>query len=239
MLLLAVAFLTSCSSKEQVAPADMVVEQEEVPKVLENNGSPVIVTVEQGGLVYAPEVLSLLEKSKNVTAYKYYFDTFKGGKYYEVFVREGKVRKVYSDVLKFGEEHYYNEVYLNSLDKEAVAVCTQGGVLCTSVWNKAFLVDYDTEKVSFVPVDLLFNLSYDAHKVGEEIFDNRKAVIIEFVNGKGMKEKLWLDAFYGVPLKQVVYDELGKEGEKHTFTHFIVGVSDEEVMLPASYERIN
>ncbi len=241
--LIALLFVVGCSPVVKQAPTSVEsVSPTTTPTpdiVSENREPSLTVTLEQGTPApsYDANISALLELNKKVHSYSYILDGTKGA-YFEIFVTQNFTKKVRSDTLKLKGDSYYNTIYLDNRKKTAVAVCDKPGISCSSVRLKAFTVDFSQESDFLTPFDALFNLSYNAHKVGEEIIDGRNTVIVEEVNSDAKKERLWIDYYYGLPLKTVVYESVkGKDValETHTFTHFIVGVNEEDVILPQEY----
>ncbi|MBI2666708.1 hypothetical protein HYX13_03795 [Candidatus Woesearchaeota archaeon] len=69
-----------------------------------------------------------------------------------------------------------------------------------------------------------------------ENVDGRSTEIIEDLNIEGKLERLSLDKFYGLPLKQVIYSSADPKSEmevKHTYTRLGVGqLKEKDVILP-------
>ena len=187
--------------------------------------------------MYDPIVNEFITKAKEVGAYRYTFDASKAGTY-DYYIYGQNTKKVYLVPIKLKGDVNYNEVYLDTLLQDAVVVCTKGVSSCTYAWKKAYDINYDLEKVDLTPLFIVENIPYSAKKVGEEVFDNQKTSIIEYMNGQGKKERLWMDHYTGLPLKQVIYSvdvENGdKELAKHTFTRVILNIKKSEVVFPAS-----
>jgi len=232
--------LLGCTKVVPSAPTIVEKASSEAPS--ENKEPAVLVTVEQGGLLpssptYDSNISSLLELNKKVVSYRYTLDASKGP-YYEIFVTPNFTKKVRSEPLYLKEEIYYDTVYLDYLKKTAIGVCAKPGITCSKVRQNAYPLNFEEESDFLTPFDTLVNLSYSAHKVGEEIIDGRSTVIVEQQIAQSKKERLWFDYYYGLPLKIVVYDEeKGKNFllETHTFTRFIVGVPLDDVLLPDHY----
>lgn len=193
------------------------------------------------------EIDKLINKGKATTNYQYYFISTardENGHYYEkasydTYIKEDKIKKVYISPKKLDEESYYNEVYLDTAEESAIGICTKIGVLCKGIYDKAYQIDYETEKLAVTSVGLLENVGSDAQKVSEEVINNRKTTVIEYTNSQGQKERLALDRYYGLPLKQLIYVTEGDEetiSEKSTFSKVSTGnVKNADVTLPAEY----
>lgn len=181
------------------------------------------------------EILELLEKNKDATNYHYFFDAEKADGY-EIFISGSKVKKVYLDAKPLRGDIFYNNIYLNLETKTAVGICNKPGVTCGAVWNKAYVLDYTTEKIGLTPVEMIPRVN-NPQEIGSEVMLNRDLTILEFVNADGKKERWSVDDFYGLPSRQIIYSADDEVEESHTFTRLSVGqVQDEEVALPKEYE---
>ncbi len=183
-----------------------------------------------------PEAKALLDKSRGATNYVYLFDASKPGAYY-VYVRGNKIKKAYLDEQKLNKEIYYSAVYLDLDMKTAVATCEIPGTLCGSYWKKAYPALFNTEADILTPIELVDQVSV-ATLVGTERFENRDLKLIEYTNEDGRRERLGIETYYGLPMKQIVYRSSEEEEilTQHTFTKLSVGqVKASDVTMPADY----
>ena len=234
--LLALIFLVSCSSYRDatypVRPDLTSPPSSENPVTVEINPDyGTEETTEQN----APEVNTLLTKSQGVTNYYYLYDN-EDIESYEVMVKDGKIKNIYVTPIKFSGEIFYDEVYLDSNKKTAIAICTKTSVLCDSSRGKAYLINYENQFPKIDPVALI-NQVKTAQKVGTLVIENRQTTILEYINADGKREQLFVDNYYGVPLQQIIYkNEENDILEKHLFTKMSVGnVKDSEITMPSSY----
>ncbi len=186
---------------------------------------------------YDPLVAGLMAKANEVGAYRYTYDASKAGTY-DYYISGEKAKKVYLVPIKLKGDVNYNEVYLDDALQDAKVICSKGVSSCTFAWKKAYDIEYSTENVELTPLSIVAVIPYSAKKVGEELFDNQKTSIIEYVNAQERKERIWMDHYTGLPLKQVIYsvDDVDgdKELTKHTFTRVILNIKKSEVLFPAS-----
>ena len=180
------------------------------------------------------DIVALLQRNKDVTNYHYVFDADKV-EGYEVFISGSNVKKVYIDAKPLRGDIFYNTIYLNRETKTAVGICNKPGVTCGAIWNKAYIVDYESENIGPTPVEMIDTVR-NPQEVGSEVMLNRDLTIIEFINADGKKERWSLDDFYGLPSRQVIYSSDEEIEESHTFIKLSVGqVQEEEVRLPEEY----
>jgi len=254
MSLFVVLLVVSCTPLIQkpgeVVPKENIVEDKVVEQpvvsaqavtkevVVQPNSKPKITIIppkEKPKPQYDPIVNELIEKTKKIDTYRYTFDASKGGTY-DYYINGQKTKKVYLVPIKLNGDINYNEVYLDDGLQDAVVVCTKGVSSCTYAWKKAYAVKYENEKVELTPLSVVANIPYSAQKVGEEVVDNQETSIIEYINGQGKKERLWMDHYTGLPLKQVIYSVDTENGDKellkHTFTRIILGVKKVDVTFP-------
>ena len=206
---------------------------------------PVVVEKVVPAVQVDSEVAAIVEKSSSVTNYKYLFSSkirnrveLYDEKKYDVYVANGVFKKVYSHPLKFQENIYYDQVYIDPAARTAVGICAAKGVSCEGLERKSFIVSYDAEKISLLPLDLLHSLPPQARKTGKELVDDRQASIIEYPVTGG-KEKISVDDYSGIPLKWDVLTVNGDEEtlqQEFTFTQLVVGnIKQSDITLPAGY----
>lgn len=186
-----------------------------------------------------PEIASLVRKAQGIDNYQYNYDAHLS-EGYTVYLKGNKAKKMYSSLVKLRINTYYDEVYVDQEQQTATAICsTLANSFCIMVKNKAFRLNY-AEQAPVQPLDLLKDIPASAKRTGTEQVDNRATIMVEFINEQGKLEKLSLDTYYGVPLKQEIYTVQGDEQtlqRKHLFTQLSVGtVKTAEVSLPAGYQ---
>lgn len=203
---------------------------------------------EETATEHTPEVAELIAESDDISSYHYSFRSmvrdnvgnFKETASYQAFIKGDKIKKTFISPKEFDNEFYYNQVYLDAQKRVAYAVCEGSGVLCEGFYNKARKISYNTEKISATPLDLIQSIPADAAKVEEETIENRKAAIIAYKNSQGQYEKLSIDTYSGIPLKQIIYTLEDDEEvilEKNTFSlDGINSVKNSDVTLPDRYE---
>jgi len=253
-------FVIACSPSEQdqeeisVEVGDspniydqIVADEEDIKEISESDELDEVVPNEGE---YSEEVAELIEKNKGASNYRYtinansrnQYDNFNHDYFYEVYFKDDKIKKIYNEPVKLKLDIFYNIVYLDLEDEVAYGVCDGTTVLCDGLDKKAYDVGYNKENVVLDPLFLLDKITYAAKIVGSETLNGRKATILEYVNKQGTKERLSVDTYYGLPLKQVVY-ELDDDEEvvvkRNDFNIINVGgVKNADVNLPEEYEIV-
>ena len=204
--------------------------------------------------IYDPKIQDLLDKNKDLTSYEYFFRTVSRSydqtlledTAFTVYIKDGKIHKIYPQAKYWKDGLYYNEVYLNSNTKTAFITCTKDGVTCDKNWQKAYSINYDTEKITMTPLSLLENIPMSAKVVGEALLEDRKVTLVEYPTSDGNKERLYIDSFYGLALEQKKYT-LNKDEEEviledRLFSSLGAGkgtVKNSDVDIPEDYTVVN
>jgi len=234
ILVISIFLLSACtpavekvSTSEKSSPAEKKVSSGEVPPV-----------------VLPPldfEIAALLNKNKEATNYNYVYDAEKT-QGYAVYRLGNKVKKVYSEPLKMDANIFLNTFYLDLEKKTAFGICDKLGVTCSEQWNKAYPLDFSTQETALSPLDLANAVPITAKIFGGESVDGRSTEIIEYLNAEGKLERLSLDKFYGLPIKQVIYSSADAKSEvevKHTYTRLAIGqLKESDVSLPEGVEMV-
>ena len=243
-LMLTLALLVSCLPSQETVSQ----EQSSQNNAQEQENSRRSTSPEPSETESAPRIIipkprmntvmeELVNKNKQATNYNYAFDA-QDARGYEVYRIGNKIKKVYTDTVQLRNEVYYNKVYLDLDAQKAIGICDKSGITCSDIWNQAFEIDIEKENIYPSPVEIMNQVNY-AESVGSENFDDRALTIIEYTNPAGNKERLSVDKYYGLPLRQVIYDADGIIKEKHTFTKIAVGqLQEEDVTLPPQYKVV-
>ncbi len=164
------------------------------------------------------EVKELLDKSKirvNSAYYKYRGPET-GNNFYEFYAKGNKIRyKPALEIKTLDKPESYDTIFIDKIAKTAESYCM--AAYCTYKGKKQDL-NYAYTYISTV-LDWVDGL-IQAKKIGEEVIDNRNTWKIE--TNKGI---LWIDTFYGIPLK------VESSGKTYKFEQISVNsVQDADVM---------
>lgn len=197
------------------------------------------------------EIQDLLQKSADTTNYQYFFKRLikdQNGNMvetasYTVAIKSSQIKKSYLEPQKLTKSQYYDTVYFNTDQKTALAVCVALRTLCDDSRNNATKIDYTTETIDALPLDLLKRIPETAKKISEETINNRRAMVIEYTNAQGLIERLAVDTYSGIPLRQEIFtlnlDEMELQ-QRNTFD--LKGeniVKNADVTLPAEYTVVS
>jgi len=140
------------------------------------------------------EVRDLLDKSKTrvKSIYYKYRGPETGSNFHEFYVKGDKIKyKPHLEIKTLDRPDSYDSVFIDKTLKTAQSYCT--AAYCTYKGKKADLI-YANAYLQTI-FDWTGGLT-NANKVGEEVIDSRSTWKIETNNGI-----LWVDTFYGIPLK--------------------------------------
>jgi len=253
-LLIVVAFFIACGrDAPEVSPS---LTDEPQPSVPENSitggaiGGPIEEKAEEPiqTSFYNNRIQELMDKAKAINNYRFHYRTIylnANGLYledpaYEVLVRDNKAKKIYFEAKKSDPMMYYNEVYLDFSQKTAFGVCSLAGITCRGLKDIAYRLNYGEEKYQASLLETLAEIPTNAKTTGTTLFNNRQAIIVEFKLPTGNMKRLFLDNFYGLPLKEEEY-KITENGEliilSRDFTPLVAGsgtVKTTDVNLPTT-----
>ncbi|MCK4670737.1 MAG: hypothetical protein KAT43_06050 [Nanoarchaeota archaeon] len=144
------------------------------------------------------------EKARNIH-YLYRGPPLEFRDVYEYFIFGDKIKIIKSEPQQFVRGDYYNVVYIDTKTGDAVGYC-EDDKRCDDM-NTPFDTEYN-EYLGTLPGEW-FEIIDSAYKVGSEDIFDREANIYEF-DYDGVKSRIWIDPFYGIPL-QVRVDEYGDD----------------------------
>jgi hypothetical protein len=233
IMLIASLMLTACS-KDANQPTDTVPTPITETSASAGSGtsitgSVVAVPVEEDTLANI-RVQELKALGQKVNSYKYnyksiYHDNEDGllvqEKSYTAIISGNLVRKSYGNSIKFNKDFSYFDAYLDTSKKVAYGTCAKATITCTSEhYHKAYQIDYYKEELDVTPIELISKLDDDAKVIGERDYNNRKVTMVDSKRLEGNYQRLYVDNFYGLPLKQII---------------FIYNANNEEVVLRERY----
>lgn len=222
VLLILGILLVSCAPTEKAAPADekevkeipkekvelpgtaMEAEDEEPEEEPETNYDEGLDEVE--GL--SAELITLMSKGKDKAKNVYYL--YRGAPLFreanEYYILGNKLKIVNPPPQQYERETYYNVVYVDLNTKETTGYC-EDRKRCPSL-NTPLIAGAYEDEVGVLPAEWYDKMD-SAVLIGTEEIFGRDAEIYEF-DYNGMKSKIWIDPFYGLPL-QVRVDEYSDE----------------------------
>ena len=182
-----------------------------------NEGAPIeptpLVPIQK---VVPAEIKDLVDKSTSrvKNAYYRYTGPQTGNSFYEFYVKDSKIKYIPSRAIKsLNKEDSFDSIFLDKVAKTARSYCTDP--TCTFKGIKAELAYSDY----YIPTIFDWLDFQTAEKIGEEQIENRATWIV-----KTEKGNLWLDNYYGVPLK------VESDGNTYKYSQLAVnGVKDSDV----------
>ena len=176
---------------------------------------------------------NLLDKGQMTTNYHYVFDEF-DPQGYEVSIAGDKVKKVYFDPVLLRRDIFYTTVYFNFNSSEIIVTCEKPSIACGPHWKEAFRLLQKKEHIYTTPAEILKQV-HSPNVTGSETFDNRALTIIEYTNKAGQRERLSVDQFSGLPVRQRIYTGM-EQPVMHTFTKIQVEqVKESQVTVAGDY----
>ena len=163
---------------------------------------------------YNPKIKELRDRSAQVDNYDFNYKSIimtSTGLYldetsYRVKIKGEKIKKTYPEPKYWKREIFYNDVYLDAAQKTAYGVCSKTGITCKDIKNNTYVLNYIAEDVTITPRIIMDELIPTQVKVtGETYYDKRKVILLEFATPEGNQERLFVDDFYGLPLRQVIF----------------------------------
>lgn len=252
-ILMLICLVASCTPSSGTEPKTLA--DQTSSEVKDKSSSPITASI----VADLPEIeekepvspeKDLLNKGKDINNYKVAYKSqirtdeglFLEQDTYTLYAKDNKFKLAYLEHRKLDPGVNYDTLYLDTEAKTAYATCENKGVVCESDKWKAFELDYNEEIVKIItPLTLLNRISTgsDIKHLKGLWYDNRKVTIVDFVNPDASLEELYIDNFYGIPLKQVIY---GYDGglkviqEQKTFAIIdISGVKILDVTVPENY----
>ncbi len=203
---------------------------------------------------YNPKIKELRDRSAQVDNYDFNYKSTimtSSGLYlddanYRVKIKGEKIKKTYFEPKYWKGEIFYNDIYLDAAQKTAYGVCSKTGITCKDIKNKAYGLDYAAEDVTITPRIIMDELVPTQVKVtGETYYNKRKVILLELATPEGNQERLFVDDFYGLPLRQVIF-KLNEDNEEvklvdRTFDLIGAGpgtVKSSEVNVPEGMEVV-
>lgn len=244
--ILMIVFLMSCTAEptqtepanenvDSTAPSFVEDEQSEVEQtptspIDVNDDANVPAKVVQSKATHSDEVSELIRKAESHESYQVRYLSRVRDEYgnlaerlsFTQYYKDGKYHLEFSEVEKRGG-YFYTDAYIF---KESTFVeCNKGGTSCKDFWQQSIEVDLDFETVDIISI--VRNVPLNAKVTGEVTINNRKTKVVEY----GGDTKLYIESYYGLPVKMEVYngDELQRQD-----TYFLMdvgSVKDDKVSL--------
>lgn len=108
-------------------------------------------------------------------------------------------------------DNVVNHIYFDMEEKTALGVCEAGFTLCKSRKGESYAVNFEDYKPQLPPdlFRIVENMPLELEQPNAEMLQDRKMTLLRYVDGKA-KHSLYIDEFYGLPLKYMVEKGGGK-----------------------------
>mgnify|MGYP001618080448 FL=1 len=215
-LVLGLIYITACAPAQQPQPTAPKQEPVAQPKQTVTQPTATI----QPKTEISAEVQELFDKSKTrVKSIKYkYKGPETGDQFYDFFIKDTKIRyNPYLAIKTLDKQDSYDSIFIDKTAKTAASYCL--AAYCAYKGKKQDLGYSD----AYIPTvfDWITGLT-KAAKIGEEVIDSRSTWKVD--TSKGI---LWVDAFYGIPLKGE------SSGKSYRFQQLSVNVVQDSDVVPS------
>ena len=252
LILMLSLFLIACSNQDQTLAEMPVADNvKEVTPSSEANGIAEAATSEEPIINLDEETINLIEKGKEYTNFDYLYEVSNRNQYgsyiqdrsYHLYYLKGQIKKTYSEAIKVGQNFQYTEVYFSENDADALVTCALNILSCEDYRNQGYKINAAVEKLKVTPITVLDNIPLSAEKGGaNENIDNRKTIILTYPVGNNF-ERVFLDSYYGLPLKMETYtydvDEIVVLKTEKFSKLSVNGVKIAMLTLPEGYTILN
>ncbi len=175
-----------------------------------------------GGVVN-PEVQKIFDKAAAIKSYASTYNTLhEKPEVVEIYVKGDNIKYKMFDEMIYQNKIHYDTVYLDKSTKTAKGYCEERNPVKCPDMDKVFTLDYDERYVE-TPLEWLMKFQPSQLKaIGSEIVDQRQVLVLGGeLNGEPVK--LWVDKFYGVPIRvEVGQSEKVTEIDTYIFSNMRV-----------------
>ncbi|MBI1970952.1 hypothetical protein HYS47_04345 [Candidatus Woesearchaeota archaeon] len=181
-----------------------------------------------------PKVKDLVERAKKKAnlGYSFYFTTTDNWELWrdKYFIKGDETKIKLYQVNLYDKKNYFNTVYMNSREKSAVGYCEDPSSTRCVDPNREFKLAYDDFTIK-MPMDWINEIeTTKAVWIGSEQVDERLSHVVEYPKLGGLRVRVWVDSFSGIPVQVVVYGEdLEDIRERYGFRDLTVSVSSTQV----------
>lgn len=181
-----------------------------------------------------PKVKDLVERARKKAnlGYSFYFTTTDNWELWrdKYFVKGDEIKIKLYQVNLYDKKNYFDTVYMNSREKSALGYCEDPSSIRCIDPNREFKLAYDDFMIK-MPMDWISEIeTTKAIWVGSEQVDERLSHVVEYPRVGGLRVRVWVDSFSGIPVQVIVYGEdLEDVRERYGFRDLTVSVSSTQV----------
>jgi len=179
-----------------------------------------------------PAFQDFVDKTNSYDSYKFLYKEDVLSKTKEVAVKGDKIKYHIKDYPEqYSKSEFYDTVLIDNAQKTAYQWCESTNKCDEEERSFVRQVYYDERKIP--TLQEIMNSIVSAEIVGDEMMMRKSSKKVAYVDDEGNEGLLWVDKYYGVPLKR----ETGEDENKviETFDEFSKGgVTDSMVSVPAN-----
>lgn len=175
--------------------------QERIEKL--HSEGPKDIVEKRGDQTNITEYQELMARLSGIISFEYLFSDTKLGITNQQVKVYGRYQKIENMKSAYNDEEIYNELFLDRVEKEAFSHCSKE--LCPEP-----KIDKELERIDYEPY--AFNDPYEyASKVsnpefiGEKMVENQYTKVFK-INFEGKPARIWLQEYYGFPLRIEIVD---------------------------------
>lgn len=216
-----------CPSYDAVAKA--VEKLEEIKETEEETDGTTYKTVTEKTL--EPAFQDFVDKTNSYDNYEFTYRENVLSNTKEVAVKGDKIRYHIKDFPeKYGLAEFYDTVLLDNREKTAIQWCENPNKCSEDERSFARQVLYEERKIP--TLQEVMNSIVSAEIVGDEMMLRRSSKKVAYVDDEGTEGFLWVDKYFGVPLRRETGEEENKVVE--IFDGFSKGgVKDDMLVVPS------
>jgi hypothetical protein len=181
-----------------------------------------------------PDVQALIDKTNTYDNYEFSYTQPKQEYSISVMINGKRMKYRLKDhVEQYQLKEFYDTVVLNKEQETAYQYCAS--LSKCEEDNRKFIRQVDYEKMKMVTLQDVMNSLVKAKIVGEELMYNKNSEVVEYTDTSGKTGKIWIDSYFGVPLKKEY--EIDGEKQSELFYGFSKGgITEDMVTAPPNLE---
>lgn len=211
MLVIVLVFVTGCQHSQTSAKPDATVQVSPEPTAQGADINPVTgepyhdIVEKRGFQTNITDFDELVRRASSIQSYKYNITDTGIGVENQRFLIHGRfVKRILPEAMQHETGEVFDEVLMDRLTKQAFSHCSKE--LCPKP-----NIDYELERVDYHdyyvpdPMEYLYRTT-DGQLIKEEMIGNQYTKVFS-ANFEGKPARIWLQEYYGFPLKIIVRED--------------------------------